>query len=153
MPWKHAIPPLPSPLPMIPGTFTASRWKEERYQLLMRLAGPEGMGTHQFAKVGFTWAEYIPLSRRFNFAYGVQNIVTFGKSLPYYEKSAIGLSRKDLPGISTELRGYERYAIDGSMVSMAKAEFKYAIVPYQTIRLAENAREDVAADAFWGVLK
>jgi len=106
-----------------------------RYQLLLRLAGPEGLGTHQFAKFGFTWAEHIPLSKRFNFAYGIQNIFTLGESLPYYEKSAIGLSRSDLPGISTELRGYERYAIDGSMVSMAKAEFKFAIVPYQTLHL------------------
>ena len=65
----------------------------------------------------------------------MQNVFTLGKEIPYFEKSSIGLGGKDLPGISTELRGYERYAIDGSWVGMAKAEFKFALVPYQTINL------------------
>lgn len=106
-----------------------------KYQLLFRYAGPPGISSHQFAKMGFTWAQYQPISKRWNFSYGFQSILTLGQNLPYFEKSAIGLSRRDLPGISTELRGYERFAIDGSFISMAKAELKFALIPYQFIHI------------------
>ncbi|MEM6628644.1 MAG: BamA/TamA family outer membrane protein [Bacteroidota bacterium] len=109
--------------------------KGRRYRLLFRHAGIPGVSTHQFSKIGFTWAEHIPLSKRWNVSYGLQNVLTLGKEIPYFEKSSIGLGGKDLPGISTELRGYERYAIDGSWVGMAKGELKFALVPYQTINL------------------
>ncbi len=109
--------------------------KGRRYQVSFRFAGPSSLFSHQFSKIGFNWAEFYPIGKRFYFAYGFQNILTLGKDLPYFEKSSLGLSGKDLPGISTELRGYERYAIDGSWVSMAKTEFKFAVVPYQTLNL------------------
>ena len=109
--------------------------KGRRYQVFLRFAGPSSLFSHQFSKIGFNWAEYYPIGKRFYFAYGLQNILTLGTDLPYFEKSSVGLSGKDIPGISTELRGYERYAIDGSFVSMAKTEFKFAVVPYQTLNL------------------
>ncbi len=106
-----------------------------KYQVFLRYAGPPDLSSHQFLKAGFTWAQYQPLSNRWNFSYGFQSILTLGENLPYFEKSAIGLGRRDLPGISTELRGYERFAIDGSFVGMAKAELKFAIIPYQFVHV------------------
>ena len=106
-----------------------------RYQVAFRYAGPSTVFSHQFSKIGLSWAEYYPLGKRFFFSYGVQNVFTLGNEVPYFEKSSVGLSGKDIPGISTELRGYERYAIDGSWVGMAKTEFKFALVPYQTLHI------------------
>jgi len=106
-----------------------------RYRVMFRYAGPPDLATHQHAKLGFSWSQFTPLTNRLFFAYNVQNVFTVGKNIPYFEKSAIGMSRSDLPGISTNLRGYEPYAIDGTFVGMAKAEFKLAIIPYQFIHI------------------
>ncbi|MCB0840459.1 MAG: hypothetical protein KDD99_27525, partial [Bacteroidetes bacterium] len=36
---------------------------------------------------------------------------------------------------STELRGYEKYALSGTFVNMNKAEIKFAIIPRQIVHL------------------
>ena len=106
-----------------------------KYQVLFRYAGFPGLSTTQFSKLGFTWAHHIPLSKRWNFAYGLHNVVTLGKKVPFFDKSSIGIGRRDLPGISTSLRGYQPYAISGSYVNMTKAEVKYAVLPRKTYHL------------------
>ncbi|MEM6262108.1 MAG: BamA/TamA family outer membrane protein [Bacteroidota bacterium] len=104
-----------------------------RYQVFFRQAGFPGNFTSRFAKIGATWAHHISLSEKWNFAYGFHHILTFGKELPFFEKSFIGLKNGDFPGISYNLRGYQPYAIDGSYVQMTKAEWKYALFPRQMV--------------------
>lgn len=99
-------------------------------RLMGRAAGGPG-ATTQFAKLGATWAHHIPLTNRFNLAYGLQSLYTFGRDIPFFEKSQVGILRYEFPGISTELRGYEPYTIDGTFLNLAKTELKYAILPYQ----------------------
>ena len=99
-------------------------------RLMGRAAGGP-FATTQFAKVGATWAHHLPLINRFNLAYGLQSLYTFGRDIPFFEKSQVGILRYEFPGISTELRGYEPYIIDGTFLNLAKTELKYAILPYQ----------------------
>lgn len=107
-----------------------------KYQLFFRIAGgPQAVSTTRFVKLGATWAQHIPLSNRWNFAYGIHNVLTLGKHLPYFEKNFIGIKRREFPNISSNLRGYEPYAIDGSFVNMTKFELKYAIVPRSMFHL------------------
>ncbi|TAE46796.1 MAG: hypothetical protein EAZ89_19380, partial [Bacteroidetes bacterium] len=103
-----------------------------KYQVFGRVAGP---GTTSFAKAGATFAHYLPLRRRWNFSYGLHYVHSWGKRIPWYEKNFIGLSRREFSGISYELRGYEPYLIDATQLGMAKAEWKFAIVPRQMIHL------------------
>jgi outer membrane protein assembly factor BamA len=105
---------------------------QEGYLLrgMARLAGGPG-ATTQFAKLGVSWAQHLPLGGRFNFAYGLQSIYTFGKQVPFFEKSQVGILRTEFAGISTELRGYEPYVIAGTFLNLAKAELKFAVLPYQ----------------------
>jgi outer membrane protein assembly factor BamA len=101
-------------------------------RLMGRLAGGPG-ATTRFAKVGASWAQYVPLTPRFNLAYGFQSIYTFGRDVPFFEKSQVGILRYEFPGISTELRGYEPYIVDGTFLNLAKTELKFALFPYQNL--------------------
>ncbi len=98
-----------------------------KYHLFGRLAGLSPGSSSRFAKLGLTWAHHLPLGERWNLAYGVHNVVTFGDSLPYFEKSFLGINRGEFAGLSSNLRGYEPYAIDGTFVNMNKVEVKYAL--------------------------
>lgn len=98
-------------------------------RLLGRVVGGP-LSTTQFAKLGFTWAHHLPLGAGFNLAYGLQSLYTLGEQIPFFEKSQVGILRYEFPAISTELRGYEPYIIDGTFLNLAKAELKYALVPY-----------------------
>ena len=111
--------------------------KGYRYQLMARYTGPPGISDTENGKLGFTWAHHIPLSKKWNFAYGTHNILTIGKNIPFLEKSAIGISRGEFSGISSNLRGYQRYVVDGSFIHMTKAEFKFALVPYRFIHIKQ----------------
>lgn len=107
-----------------------------KYQAFFRVTGgPESIATTRFAKIGATWAHHLPLSKHWNFAYGLHQVFTLGKQLPYYEKNFIGVKRREFPNISSNLRGYQPYAIDGSSVSMGKAELKYALIPRKIVHL------------------
>lgn len=108
-----------------------------RYQLMFRYSGPPGISSTHFAKVGLSWSQYLPLTKRWNLAYGFQDILTIGDKIPYFEKSAIGIGRGDFPSISSNLRGYEPYLIDGSFVHQNKVELKYALVPYRFVHIKQ----------------
>ena len=109
-----------------------------KYQVFFRVAGgPGSLATSRFAKAGATWAQHIPLSHRWNFAYGIHNVFTLGERLPYFEKNFIGINRREFPYISANLRGYEPYAIDGTFVNLTKFEFKYAILPRRIFHLED----------------
>ena len=104
---------------------------------MLRQSGLGLLSSTDFTKVGFTWAHHLPLSTRWNFSYGTHNIWTLGKYVPWFEKSVVGIRRSEFPGVGYNLRGYERYAIDGSFVNMTKAELKYAVFPIRTITISE----------------
>lgn len=106
-----------------------------RYQFLFKVSGFPGLSTTQFGKLGFTWAHHLPLTKRWNFSYGTHHVLTLGKRVPYFDKSFIGIHRRDWPGVSTNLRGYEPFAIDGSMINMTKAEIKYALFPRRMLKM------------------
>ena len=79
------------------------------------------IGTSSFFRGHVSWAQYIPLGKRFNFSYGMRQQFLIGKRVPFFDKQFIGWGYN--------LRGYENYVIDGSYLNLTKAEFKYAIVP------------------------
>lgn len=107
-----------------------------RYQIFGRYTGIKGISTAQFGKIGATFAHHIPLSKRWNLAYGSHLVFSIGDSIPYFEKNFVGTSRREFLGISTTLRGYEPYVIAGSFVNMNKAELKFGIVPYHIADLS-----------------
>jgi len=110
--------------------------KGYKYQVFGRYTGIRGISTSQFGKIGATFAQHIPLNKRWNFAYGSHLIFSIGDSIPYFEKNFIGTSRREFLGISTTLRGYEPYVIAGSFVNMNKTELKFAIIPYHIADLS-----------------
>ncbi|MEL6254611.1 MAG: hypothetical protein AAFR87_21555 [Bacteroidota bacterium] len=77
-----------------------------------------------------TFAHHIPLSKRWNVAYGTHLVLSIGDSIPYFEKNFLGARRREFRDISTTLRGYQPFVIAGSTVNMNKVEIKYGIVPY-----------------------
>jgi outer membrane protein assembly factor BamA len=103
--------------------------KGYKYQLLFRQA----VGSFAFTRLGATWAQHIPLSRRWNVSWGTHHVVTFGGEVPWQEKLFIGIQQNEFRGLGYNVRGYEPYAIDGTQVHMTKAELKYAIFPLKTI--------------------
>lgn len=108
-----------------------------KYQLLAQYSGPEGpIATTSFGKIGATWAHHIPFAERWNFAYGTHHILSIGDSIPWFDKSVVGIGRSDFSGTSTELRGYEPFAVLGTYVNLNKAELKFAIVPRRIVHLS-----------------
>ncbi|MEL6652509.1 MAG: BamA/TamA family outer membrane protein, partial [Bacteroidota bacterium] len=107
-----------------------------KYQLLAQYSGPEGLiATTSFGKIGATWAHHIPFGKRWNFAYGTHHMLTIGDSIPWFDKSVVGIGRSDFSGTSTELRGYEPFAVLGTYVTLNKAELKFAIFKRRIIHL------------------
>lgn len=92
-----------------------------KYAAGIKFLGLPGWGTSRFAKANLSLSHHIPLTKRWNFAYGMQNFFLLGKEVPYYDKYFIGFG--------SFLRGYERYVIDGSYLNLTKAEWKYGIFP------------------------
>ncbi len=116
-------------------SFPLSGWK---YQLLGRVSGgPDGIATTSFGKIGLTWAHHLPISERINFAYGTQHLLSIGDSIPFFSKNFLGISQSEFIGVSTNLRGYEPYAISSTYMGVVKAEWKYAIVPKQILHFSE----------------
>jgi outer membrane protein assembly factor BamA len=89
--------------------------------------GLPGWGSSFFGKAGFGFSHHVPVSRRWNFAYGHQSFFLLGKKVPYYDKFFIGFEHF--------LRGFEPYVVDGSWVALTKAEWKYAIIPRKFVHL------------------
>jgi hypothetical protein len=112
--------------------FPLQGWKA---QLFMRGTGLRTWGTTSFVKAGFTFVQHLPLSRKWNLTYGSQQVITLGKSLPYYEKSFVGLSGAEFPGTGVEIRGYEPYLLSGTYLGMLKTELKYALIPRHILYL------------------
>ncbi|WNJ16493.1 BamA/TamA family outer membrane protein [Pontibacter sp. G13] len=106
-----------------------------KLQVFGKFIGPESLGTTQFGKVGVVWAHHLPLTRRWNLAYGLHHIQVLGDTLPFFEKSFIGARGREGGEVSHTLRGYEPYVLDGTSVSMAKFELKFAVMPIRTIHL------------------
>lgn len=111
--------------------------KGYKYQLLFRYAGPRSVSSTSFIKLGGTLAHHIPLGKRWNFAWGTHNILALGDSIPFFAKNFVGISRTEFAGVSTNLRGYEPYAIAGTFVNMNKAEVKFAIIPRQIMHFGD----------------
>lgn len=84
--------------------------------------GIPGISNTQFAKVALSFSHHIPLSKRWNFAYGTQQFMLLGNRIPYFDKYFIGFG--------SFLRGYEPYVIDGSFINLTKAEWKFGLIPY-----------------------
>jgi outer membrane protein assembly factor BamA len=98
-----------------------------KYSAFFRALGMPGFGTSVFGKAGISFSHHIPIRKRWNFAYGTQNFFLIGKKVPYYDKFFIGFG--------SFLRGFEPYVIDGSVVSLNKAEVKYGIIPRKFVHL------------------
>ena len=92
-----------------------------KYELIARYSGLPGVSTTQFGRISATFSHHIPLSKRFNIAYGTYNFLLIGKRVPYFDKYFIGFDYW--------VRGYERYVIDGSFITINKFELKFAVFP------------------------
>ena len=106
-----------------------------KYQLFFRQVGLLGWGSTSFTKMGLSWAHHIPLSDRWNVAYGTHWMFSHGKEIPFFEKNFIGYQTGEFSGISYDLRGYAPYTIGGSFLNMTKIECKYGLVPLQQLEL------------------
>lgn len=108
-----------------------------KYQILFRQVGIGNWGGTSFTKMGFTWAHHLPLDKRWNFAYGTHVMFTHGRQIPFFEKNFIGYRTGEFRGISYDVRGYDRYTIDGSFLNMTKFELKYALFPLQQMTIKQ----------------
>ncbi len=116
-------------------SFPLSGWK---YQFMSSLSGgPITLATTSFAKLGATWAHHLPVGDRWNFAYGTQHLLTLGDSLPFFAKSFLGINRTEFVGVSTNLRGYEPYALASTYMGLVKTEWKYALIPRQIVQMEQ----------------
>lgn len=109
--------------------------KGHRFRAMERIYGFFPNSTASFTKVGLTWAHFIPLSKRWNFAYGSENALIVGQRVPFFEKVFIWLDADDFNDFSPQLRGYESYAIGGSFMTLNKAELRFAVLPRRIIHL------------------
>lgn len=98
-----------------------------KYGGLVRYFGIPGVSATHFAKVALSFSHHIPLSKRWNFAYGSQQFMLLGDHVPYFDKYFVGFG--------SFLRGYEPHVIDGSLVNLTKAEWKFGIIPYHFAHL------------------
>lgn len=108
-----------------------------RYRIFGRFNGYIPGSTANFIKLGATWAHFVPLHKRWYFAYNIQNIITLGKKIPYYEKNFLWIDRQDIPDFYNELRGFEQYSADASNIFIQKAEFRYALTTRRMIHIKQ----------------
>ncbi len=113
--------------------YPMSGWK---YQVMGRITGgPAKVASTSFGKVGLSWAHHLPLGGRWNFAYGSHHIWTIGQRVPFFAKSTLGIDRSEFLGMSTNLRGYQPYAMASTYQGVGKSEWKYALFPRQILHI------------------
>lgn len=100
-----------------------------KYGALIRQSGLPGWGTTQFTKVSLSFSQHLPITRRWNFAWGVQQMFTVGDRVPYFDKFFVGFENS--------LRGFEPYVIDAGGIHMSKMELKYGIIPRQMLHVRQ----------------
>ncbi|MCB9231732.1 MAG: BamA/TamA family outer membrane protein [Bacteroidia bacterium] len=98
-----------------------------KYYFILRQSGLPGLGTAHFLRISMGFSHHIPLSKRWNIAYGSQNFILLGKKVPFFDKFFVGWGEN--------VRGYERYVIDGSFINISKAELKFALIPRQMVHI------------------
>lgn len=106
-----------------------------KWHLFGRVAGPPLRGSVAFAKLSAALSAYQPLGRRWNLAGSLYALHTAGRQIPFFEKTALGISRSEFLGQQDELRGYEPYLLAASDLAMAKAELKFALLRRQVLAL------------------
>ncbi|RMG56667.1 MAG: hypothetical protein D6722_26095 [Bacteroidetes bacterium] len=99
-------------------------------------AGPAHRGGAEFVHLGATWAHHLRLGTRWYWAYGLQQINILGQQVPWFARTFVGISETPFRGVSTELRGYEPYALAATWLSLAKTEFKFALLPRRIVHLS-----------------
>lgn len=113
--------------------YPLSGWK---YQVMGRITGgPEQVASTSFGKVGLSWAHHVPVGRRWNFAYGSHHLWTIGRRIPFFAKSILGIDRSEFLGLSTNLRGYQPFAMASTYQGVVKSEWKYALFPRQILHI------------------
>lgn len=98
-----------------------------KYGAIVRHSGFPGISSTTFTRLTLSFSHHIPLSKRWNIAYGSQNMILIGKRVPYFDKFFVGFTNT--------LRGFEPYVIDGSFINMTKGELKFAIIPRKMIHI------------------
>lgn len=98
-----------------------------KYYIILRQSGIPGLGTANFFRLSMGMSHHIPISKRWNIAYGMENFILFGKKVPFFDKFFIGYTNR--------LRGYERFVIDGSFINLTKTELKFALIPRKMIHI------------------
>jgi outer membrane protein assembly factor BamA len=106
-----------------------------RFRTAFRAVGFAPFSSARFLKFGINWAQYLPLSKRLFLSYQFQNVISFGRKIPYFEKNSLWFSSGGLPDFAPEIRGYEGYIADASFFSVTKLEIKYALLPHRIIHL------------------
>jgi outer membrane protein assembly factor BamA len=100
-----------------------------KYGALVRQSGLPGWGTTRFTKVSLTFSQHLAITRRWNFAWGVQQMFTIGDRVPYFDKFFVGFENS--------LRGFEPYVIDAGSLNLSKVELKYGIIPRQMLHVRQ----------------
>lgn len=100
-----------------------------KYGALVRQSGIPGWGTTQFTKVSLSFSQHLPITERWNFSYGIQQMFTLGDRVPYFDKFFIGWENS--------LRGFEPYVIDAGAINLTKVELKYGIIPRKMLHVRQ----------------
>ncbi|MDP2722458.1 MAG: hypothetical protein Q8O72_06865 [Bacteroidales bacterium] len=78
--------------------------------------------------VSTTFDQYIPLFKRWYFAYNFSTKLSGDKNRPYFLSTGFGYN--DL-----EVRGYELYVIDAQNIGLWRSNFKFEIIPQRTYQI------------------
>ncbi len=89
-----------------------------------------GLFGNQADLLWFTSAfdQYIPLKKRWYFAYNFSAKLSGNKTRPYFLSSGLGSNGMDV-------RGYELYVVEGQNFSVFKSNLKFEVVPQKTYQI------------------
>ncbi|MFN0200394.1 MAG: hypothetical protein ACKVTZ_02685, partial [Bacteroidia bacterium] len=60
-----------------------------------------------------------------------------GRKVPYFEKVFVWLETDDFGDFAPQIRGYQTYSISGSLMTINKAELRFAILPRRIIHIKQ----------------
>jgi outer membrane protein assembly factor BamA len=78
--------------------------------------------------VGASFDQYVPLYKRWYFAYNFSARLSGDRDRPYFVSAGLGYNDLDV-------RGYELYVVDGQNYSVFKSNLKFEIFPQKTVQI------------------
>lgn len=109
---------------------------------LMATVEQSGLGvlsTTSFLNVSVSFSQFLPLTKKWNFAWSTWHTQILGREVPYFDKVFIGTGNF--------IRGFEPFVLSGTSAHALQNEIRYALIPRHIIRFpflrAKNPEKDL----------